>query len=277
MRENLKFIGKQADNPEISIVIVAYNTGSELLDCLDSLAQQTDKNFETILIDNDSTDQSTLQNYNLSYFWTGKNLGPSAARNIGLRYAKANIIAFLDDDGVTEKNWVNNILTSFKDPNIVALRGKIIPKNTSILNNLQSHYDMGSKTVNYYIDLEGNSAFRKEALVAVGGFESSLFGHEGAELSFKLQKKYPLSQIIYSPWVIIFHNYADSISHLIRKSFRHGFMVSELGKMAPEIINYINSFDSIRPQRTRSVPEGFIQKISEIFFLLGKITYQLRK
>lgn len=276
--EKLKIIGKQIENPEISIIIVAYNTGSELLECLDSLMQQTNKNYETILIDNGSIDHTTLQNYTLSYFWTGKNLGPSAARNIGLKYAKANIVAFLDDDGVVEKNWIKNIMANLENQDIVALRGKIIPKHPSnVLNNLQSHYDLGEKKINYYIDLEGNSAFRKESLLGVGGFETSLFGHEGAELSYKLQDKYPLSKIIYSPNVIIFHDYADSFIHLLRKSFRHGFMASELKSTAPEILDYISKFDTVRLQKPRSIIQKYLLKIFEIFFICGKLSYRLQK
>lgn len=271
-------MNNQENTPKISVIIVAYNTGAELFDCLNSLKEQAEKNFEVILVDNGTLNQEDLRGYSLSYFWTGENLGPSAARNIGLKHAKADIVAFLDDDGITDKNWIKNILMSFEDPNIMALRGKIIPKNaSSVLNNLQSHYNLGDLKIDHYIDLEGNSAFKKTAIVTVGGFESALFGHEGAELSYKLQKKYPSSRIIYSPDVLIFHNYADGFLHLLKKSFRHGLMASGLEKTAPEILYYVNSFYSGKPKNPKPFLVLFLIKLFGIFMLLGKLSHWLQK
>ncbi len=100
----------------LSIIIPIYNSEIYLQRCLDSLVSQTDKNFEVILIDDGSTDDSAnicehycSSNYNFKYFHQ-KNAGPSAARNLGIKYAKGEFISFIDSDDFVSSSYVEKIL-----------------------------------------------------------------------------------------------------------------------------------------------------------------------
>ena len=90
-------------NELISIIIPTYNQGEFLERCLKSISSQTYKNFEIIVIDNASTDntKSIVDKFNylpLKYL-VNKNKGMIAqSRNLGIQKARGDIIAFLDSD-----------------------------------------------------------------------------------------------------------------------------------------------------------------------------------
>ena len=89
--------------PRVSVVIATYNRATFLPETIDSVLQQNFKDFELIVVDDGSTDgtRTLLQSYapRLSYLYQ-ENRGPSAARNLGVRHAKAPWIAFQDSDEI---------------------------------------------------------------------------------------------------------------------------------------------------------------------------------
>lgn len=87
----------------ISIIIPTFNRAEVLLRAVNSVFNQTFKNFELIIVDDRSTDnteqllQPTISNNSLQYFKT-PNRGVAAARNFGVQKARGNWFAFLDSD-----------------------------------------------------------------------------------------------------------------------------------------------------------------------------------
>lgn len=94
------------DNPLVSIIIPNFNTEKYLSETIESVLAQTYKNWELLIIDDNSTDKSVeiIKSYsdkydNVLFFQTEENSGgPATPRNIGLDNAKGELIAFLDSD-----------------------------------------------------------------------------------------------------------------------------------------------------------------------------------
>lgn len=90
--------------PRISVVIPTFNRAQELKRCLDSLVCQTYKNFEVIVCDDGSTDDSKnivdgfINKLDLSYVFCENFGGPAKPRNLGVQRATSPYIAFLDSD-----------------------------------------------------------------------------------------------------------------------------------------------------------------------------------
>lgn len=90
---------------KISIIIPTYNSSRYITDAVISILQQTYKNLEIIIIDDGSRDNTKdilspyFEKSNVQYIYQ-KNLGPSSARNTGIKAAKGEFIAFLDSDDV---------------------------------------------------------------------------------------------------------------------------------------------------------------------------------
>lgn len=93
------------ENIEVSVIIPTYNRKNTLKRAIDSVLNQTYKNFEIIIVDDCSTD-GTLEYItelygaleNLIYIRNDKNLGPSASRNVGALHASGTYLAFQDSD-----------------------------------------------------------------------------------------------------------------------------------------------------------------------------------
>lgn len=90
--------------PRISVVIPTYNRSRELDRCLNSLVNQTYQNFEVIVCDDGSIDDSknVVNNYidklDLAYLYSENFGGPARPRNLGIHAATSPYIAFLDSD-----------------------------------------------------------------------------------------------------------------------------------------------------------------------------------
>lgn len=216
-------------SPEASVVIVTYNTDKKLLSQnLESLNMQAENNFEIIIVDNsDKRDvKSIASKYSLKYIKLNKNYGLSLARNIGIKYAKGYIVIFLDDDAIPADDFVEQHIKAYQTNDIIGLRGKAIPINKkNIYNHFSYHYNYGDKIIPCYINLEGNSSFKKNELINIGGFNPKLEGaggYEGLELTCRIISKYKdRGKLIYYPNAIIYHDYSLNFFKYIKKMLRH--------------------------------------------------------
>jgi len=114
---------------KFDIIIPVYNTSFYLKKCLDSVLNQTYKDFHIIIVDDKSTDNSLsiLRKYQESFpqyitlIENSINMGVGEARNIALRLASAEYITFLDSDDILDLNILEkvNTISNLYDPDII--------------------------------------------------------------------------------------------------------------------------------------------------------------
>lgn len=125
----------------ISIVIPLYNVEKYVIECLDSISNQTYKDFELIIVNDGSTDRSS--NIVQEYMKSGsmkikllhqKNAGVSAARNRGLDEAEGDYICFIDPDDMVAPNYLEKMVNTFEGNkcDLVICGFKSVPENLSI-------------------------------------------------------------------------------------------------------------------------------------------------
>jgi len=108
-------------NPKVSIIIPIYNSEKYLEDCLNSLINQTFKNFEIICINDGSTDNSLsiLRNFEKLdkriHVISQINKGPGIARNIGIKESKGQYLLFLDSDDVFKNTMIEDMYVNIKN------------------------------------------------------------------------------------------------------------------------------------------------------------------
>lgn len=108
---------------EVSIIVPVYNVEKYLRTCLDSILRQTFQDFELILIDDGSTDQSGqicdeyAAQHDCMIVLHKKNAGPNAARIDGIKLAKGTFITFIDSDDWIEPNHIELLVNSLKEKN----------------------------------------------------------------------------------------------------------------------------------------------------------------
>lgn len=107
--------------PKFSIIIPVYNVEKYIVKCLDSVLNQTYKDFEVIVVNDGTTDKSIemIKDYPIKLI-TQKNQGLSAARNKGASKATGEYLLFLDSDDYIEKDLLKNIDKSLSNnPDLV--------------------------------------------------------------------------------------------------------------------------------------------------------------
>jgi len=117
--------------PLVSIIIPNLNGEKFLEDCLESLREQTCRNFEIILIDNGSTDNfvSRAKKFfpEVKIIKNQENLGFAKANNQGFEISKGEYIATLNNDTVVDRNWLKELVAvAEKDENIGMVASKIL-------------------------------------------------------------------------------------------------------------------------------------------------------
>ncbi|MQB91537.1 glycosyltransferase family 2 protein [Limosilactobacillus reuteri] len=103
----------------ISIIMPVYNVQNYVSACIESVLKQTYTNFELIIVNDGSTDNSLKKVENFVYdsrvkIFSQENQGLSGARNTGLKYAKGDYIYFIDSDDVINHNLFEIIMNEFE-------------------------------------------------------------------------------------------------------------------------------------------------------------------
>ena len=110
---------KNSSNPLVSIIILNYNAGNLLLNCVDSVFKSTYPNFEVLIVDNLSTDNSHItckeKFRKIQLIENKKNLGYCEGNNVGIRNANGEFIIILNPDTVVDPNWLNHLMSAYNE------------------------------------------------------------------------------------------------------------------------------------------------------------------
>lgn len=195
--------------PRLSLVICTRNRSAQLDRCLEELRKlHLDKAWEIVLVDNGSTDDTAkvIEAQKDSMPAPVKSIqemvpGLGRARNAGIRAASGDIIVFTDDDCYPNEDWLVEIDKAFLDPGLGFLTGKVVlhdPDDYPIsVNLLEDARDVPAGTyVSPYILMGANLAFRREALEAIGGFDSNL----GAGTRYPVEDVDAAARVVMAGW-----------------------------------------------------------------------------
>lgn len=100
----------------ISVIIPVYNSPGTLRSCLEHLRHSTLENYECIVVDDGSTDESAAvaQELGATVLATGRRSGPAYARNLGARKACGEILFFIDADVCVYPHTLTRVLANFE-------------------------------------------------------------------------------------------------------------------------------------------------------------------
>jgi GT2 family glycosyltransferase len=127
--------------PRASVVICVYNRPAQVVRCLDSLLRSDYADFEIVLVDDGSTDETPARLDEFKRAHPGRavtvvrlprNGGLSAARNAGIAAARGEFVLFTDSDCVAEPGWLGAMLKGFEAPDVAAVLGWVVdapPRN----------------------------------------------------------------------------------------------------------------------------------------------------
>jgi len=173
-------------SPRVSVVVPTCNRSARMLRLLTALAdQEMDEPFEVVVVDDRSTDDtlaqlqrvSGSQPYQLSVHPSAVNTGPAGARNRGWQAARGELIVFVDDDCVPDKQWLAAITNGLEGADIAVGRTRPPHDQLHLIGPFSSlldiDHDQSFSTCNI--------AYRRTVLEQLDGFDADAFAWPNGE------------------------------------------------------------------------------------------------
>lgn len=130
LKERLALPPADAADPSVSVVVCTRERPDQLKRCLDSFQNLSRSPQDILVVDNaprsDSTRRVVSRFPDIRYIREPK-AGLDVARNCGIHHTSGSIIAFTDDDATVHPDWIARIREGFKDPDIMAVTGLVLP------------------------------------------------------------------------------------------------------------------------------------------------------
>jgi mycofactocin glycosyltransferase len=206
--------------PAISVVVPCLNESATLPHCLDALRAQDypQARAEVLVVDGRSTDGcAQIARSRGVRILEDPGEGPSAARNVGIRGARGEIVAFTDADCIPEAGWLSAIADAFaRRPWIGGVGGAIRMPRRTLLGRLEDD----DARARYRGVITSNVAYRRPLLLAVGGFDESLSCAEDYDLAWRLRDLG--HEVVHDPGPVVVHDppeISGSLAAYLRKQF----------------------------------------------------------
>ncbi|WP_333601250.1 glycosyltransferase family 2 protein [Flavobacterium sp.] len=247
--------------PYFSIVIPVYNKGKFVTNTLKSVLNQTFTDFEIILVNDGSTDDSeakisAFQDNRIQYF-SKKNEGVAVARNFGIEKAKADYICFLDADDFWHPNFLE-VMQSYThqlpEQKVFACAIETETKNNSFPAQYSILKKADFEVVNFFdasqkecVLWTSSTVIHKSVLATVGTFDTNIKKGEDTELWIRIGLQFPIVFI----WQILAKYVYDDSS--ISRNLNYYFETYTFNKYAsletknPDLKKYLdlNRFSAV--------------------------------
>ena len=225
-------VPKKSDaHPLVSVVIACPKRSEMLEECLEAIGKQTYANHETIVLPDEIT---------------GK-VRPAEKRNIGIKEAKGEIVAFIDDDAYPDAHWLEYAVKYFAEEDVgavggpgttppgdgfMAKMGGRVYENPLVSGSYRYRYVAGGvcREVDDYPSC--NLLVRKDLLEQIGGYRTDFWPGEDTLLCRDVLAKG--KKIVYDPWVVVYHHRRPLFLPHLRQLGRYAFHRGYFCKRYPE-------------------------------------------
>jgi GT2 family glycosyltransferase len=219
-----------------SIIIPTYSRHKELLFCLQSLTRldyPRDK-YEVVVVDDgsetppDDIVAAFRERLNVTLL-TQSNAGPATARNVGALTARAEFLAFTDDDCAPASNWLRSFAARFEQTPKCAIGGQTLnilqnnPYSSAsqlLIDYLYSYYNVDAEQAQFLTS--NNFALPADRFHAIGGFDTTFPRAAGEDREFCARWKHHGYRLIYAPEVKVFHAHRLKLNTFWRQHFNYG-------------------------------------------------------
>jgi glycosyltransferase involved in cell wall biosynthesis len=168
--------------PILSIILATFNRGKYILDAIESIQAMSFKDWELIIVDDGSTDQTNiviskcLDDERIHYLYNETNQGVSFARNLGLQKSKGKYIAYLDSDNTYSSSFMSHAIEFLeKNKNFDLVYGALLTSSHGEENKpiLFKEFSKRQLLEFNYIDIN-TVVHRRKLYELFGGFDESL-------------------------------------------------------------------------------------------------------
>ncbi len=232
--------GRDQAWPRVSVIVCTHNGSRTLPFCLRGLQELEYPNYEVIVVDDGSTDTSAeIAGTSGFRVISTENHGLATARNIGLRAATGEIVAYLDDDASPDAHWLHYLALGFQDGRYAGVGGPNLPPPDCGAIGACVADAPGGPTHVLISDREAehipgcNMAFRQEALADLGGFDPR-FRVAGDDVDICWRLRAAGKKLGFSPAAFVWHQPRGSMRAYWRQQRGYGRAEALLEHKWPE-------------------------------------------
>ncbi|HXG08646.1 MAG TPA: glycosyltransferase [Gemmataceae bacterium] len=214
--------------PRVSVVVCSYNGGRTLAQCLQSLLTLDYPDYEVIVVDDGSTDDTPaiLERFPTVRTIRQSNRGLGAARNAGLRAATGAVIAYTDSDCFADADWLTHLIAQLAHSGAAAVGGPNLSPEDGWLAACvaaapgQPTHVLESDQVAEHVP-GCNMAFRREALEAINGFDPQ-YRKAGDDVDVCWRLQQAGYWITFAPGAFVWHHRRQSPRAYLRQQAGYG-------------------------------------------------------
>jgi O-antigen biosynthesis protein len=214
--------------PKATVVVAAFNAASTLGECLSSIRELNYPNYETIVVDDGSTDTtSEIANQDGVRTIRIEHQGLAAARNAGVDAASGEVVAFIDADARADRDWLYHLVETIKRRDAAAAAGpNFAPDPQSARAAAMAAAPGLPREVRAGDDrlaqLCGcNMAITKAALINAGGFDP-LFTTAGDDVDLSWRLAASNETLAYAPGAVVIHERRATLAAYLRQQRGYG-------------------------------------------------------
>ncbi len=233
----------RSDWPRVSVVVCSYNGSATIRDTLEELARLDYPDFETIVVDDGSTDATAeiARGYDVTLIST-PNQGLAAARNVGLEAATGEIVAYLDDDAYPDRHWLAYLAVALRSsdccgaggPNLLPPEDGEVAECVANAPGGPAHVLLSDRVAEHVPGC--NMAFRRSWLEAVGGFDPQFrCAGDDVDVCWSLQERG--GQLGFHPAAVVWHHRRSSLLRYWRQQVGYGKAEAFLARKWPQKYN----------------------------------------
>jgi len=217
------------DRPGLTVVILTCNSAATIGTCLESLVQQEYRDFEVVIVDDDSVDEtlSVVSRYSSSLRLSVRRNGARnipRGRNIGLACSLTDLVAFVDSDDTAMPDWTRVIVETFRDhPEVAIISGDRVPAHRTTTAHAIALNDDAIRRLfsgNMMQFCAGNCAINRN-VVQDTRFDEYFRCGEDLELVSRMRGHYRWSHV---PGMKIHHYSRETFRQYAKQMYRYGFM-----------------------------------------------------
>jgi glycosyltransferase involved in cell wall biosynthesis len=234
--------------PEVSVIIPTYNRVNLLNRAINSVLTQTFSDFELIVVDDSSEDNTktfveTLKDLRIRYICHDKNRGAAAARNTGIRMSKGEYIAFLDSDDEWLPEKLEKQISKFEESDYkvgvvysglsVFSRGALVQQDIPV----KSGNIYRAQLLQDYVFPTSTIMVRKKCLLQIGGFDETLPARQDYDLSLRLSKLCEF-EFIPEPLVKVYWDSDNRVTNSLKRRLAGEIIINKIAKEIRHEPNY---------------------------------------
>jgi len=222
--------------PFVSIIIPVLNEENFIADCLNAISQVDyhRDSYEIIVVDNGSNDKTTsiVNNFPVTLLKEEKS-GCAAARNLGIKHSRGDIIISTDADCIVSKSWLRELVAVFQKKEAEGVAGEVVaypPKTPAEIYAAKVRHISPQKYLSRPLlpfAAFANLAFRREVFEKIGYLDEDIPLGESTDFCTRFFRQ-AYFKFEYAPKAVVFHRHRTTIKSFFRQQIKYGRDHSQL-------------------------------------------------